>query len=97
MIEPESDRNGVQKPREANGTSAVTLLTGKIVDGNIVVDGDLVPEGATVTVIIHDDEPHELSPEQVQELKDAIADMERGEYITAEELLEELRTPISRR
>jgi hypothetical protein len=82
---------------DERGASIVTTLTGKIVDGKVVVDRDLSPEGAAVTVIVHDDDMPELSPEQVQELREAIADMERGDYITAEELLEELRTPISGR
>ena len=97
MLEPETDRNAVHKTTMPSGTSTVTTRTGRIECGQIVVDGDLSPEGATVTVIIHDDESPELSPEQVEELKEAIADMERGDYITGEELLEELRTPISRR
>lgn len=92
MREPEADLDTVQNGTPPNGNGIVATLTGKIVDGKIVVDGDLFPDGATVTIIVHDEEPPELTDEQIQELKDAIADMERGDYISAEELLTELRS-----
>jgi hypothetical protein len=72
----------------------VIEVTGKVVDGKVVVEGDPLPEGSTVTVIYPaDDESVELSDEDWAELREAIAEIERGEYITGEELLAELRRP----
>ena len=71
-------------------------VTGKVIDGKVVVEGDPLPEGSTVRVIfpIHD-EAVELTDEDWADLKEAIAEIERGEYITGEELLADLRRPIA--
>ena len=72
------------------------IYTGKVVDGRILVDGALLPDGISVTILVPDvvDEPIELTPDMVAELQEAIAEMERGDYITWEELREELQKPI---
>jgi hypothetical protein len=71
-------------------------VTGKVIDGKVVVEGDPLPEGSTVRVIFPiDDEAVELTDEDWADLKEAIAEIERGEYITGEELLADLRRPIA--
>ncbi len=68
------------------------IATGKVIDGRVVVEGAALEEGATVTVLARDDdETFELSPEQEAELLLAIGEAERGETISAHELLENLR------
>ena len=68
------------------------LATGTVVDGKIVVEGDPLPEGAVVTILARDaDETFEVPPELEAELLESIAQAERGETISAEQVLERLR------
>jgi hypothetical protein len=68
------------------------VATGTVIDGKVVVEGESLAEGTKVTVVLReDDESFDLTPEEEEELLASIAEIERGEYITAEELLERLR------
>jgi hypothetical protein len=65
---------------------------GKVVQGQIVYEGDL-PEGAGVTLIAREDEEtFEVSPELRAVLLESIAQCERGEMISSDELLREMRS-----
>ena len=64
------------------------------VRGGVIVpeDGVTLPEGTTVTVIADVEAgAFETTPEEERELLDAVAGVERGDVITAAELLERLR------
>jgi hypothetical protein len=64
------------------------------VRGGVIVpdDGVTLPEGTRVTVLADDgEEAFEVTPEEENELLEAIAACERGETITAAELFERLR------
>ena len=68
------------------------LMSGKVVDGKIVVEGVDLPEGKTVSVIIDQDaETFDLPPEDVAELEDRIKSAEAGNYVDGDELLSRLR------
>ncbi len=68
------------------------VATGTVIDGKVVVEGEALAEGATVTVVLReDDETFELTAEEEAELLESIAEIERGAFITGEELLERLR------
>jgi hypothetical protein len=68
------------------------VATGTVVDGKVVVEGESLAEGTKVTVVLReDDESFDLTPEEEEELLASIAEIERGDYITADELLEQLR------
>lgn len=68
------------------------ITSGKVVNGRVVIDAEL-PEGADVTLIALDgEETFEVSPELEAVLLESIAQGERGETITAEDLLRELRS-----
>ena len=68
------------------------VATGTVVDGKVVVEGEALAEGSTVTVVLReDDETFELTAEEEAELLASIADIERGEFISGEELLQRLR------
>jgi len=68
------------------------VATGTVVDGKVVVEGEALTEGSTVTVVLReDDETFELTVEEEAELLASIADIERGEFISEEELLQRLR------
>lgn len=67
------------------------IATGKVVGGKVVVDGVPLEEGASVTVLVKDDENgFTLSPEEEAELLLSLAEADRGETISAEELLAKL-------
>jgi hypothetical protein len=68
------------------------LTTGTVVGGKVVVEGVPLIEGSFVTVLFRDpDEPFSLSAEDEEELLAAMAEIERGEFVSSEELLESLR------
>ena len=68
------------------------ILTGRVKNGSIQVDADALQEGLTVTVLAHEgDETFALDASQEASLLAAIAEAERGEVITASQLLEQIR------
>ena len=69
------------------------VATGTVVNGKIVMEGVPLPEGATVTVVARGaDERFVLTQEQEDELLAAVAEIERGEFVSLEDLL----TPLPR-
>ena len=68
------------------------IASGKVVHGQVVVEGDL-PEGAEVTLLALDgEETFEVDSELEAVLLESIAQGERGETISAEQLLREMRS-----
>jgi len=69
------------------------VATGKVVAGKVVVEGEPLPEGSTVTVLSREsEESFEATPEQEAELLAAIAEGDRADSVPAGELLQELRS-----
>ena len=67
------------------------IATGKVVGGKVVVEGVTLKEEASVTVLARDgDGGFTLSPEEEAELLLSIAEADRGETISAEEVLAKL-------
>lgn len=67
------------------------IATGKVVGGKVVVDGAPLEEGASVTVLARDDESgFILSAEEEADLLLSIAEADRGETVSAKEVLEKL-------
>jgi hypothetical protein len=67
------------------------VATGTVVAGKVVVEGLELAEGETVTILTREaDEEVQLSPEEETELLEAIAEADRGETISAEELFARL-------
>jgi hypothetical protein len=71
------------------------IITGRVVDGKVEVeDGDL-EEGSLVTIVAPDpDASFAASAAEEQQLLDSLAQCERGETITAEQLFARLRRPV---
>lgn len=70
------------------------VTTGIIRDGQLIVDsgGEPLPEGRRFTVIIDDEEKgFHLDEQSQQELLDAMAEIERGDFVTKEQVLAELK------
>lgn len=67
------------------------IVTGTVVAGKVVVEDVELPEGSTVTILTQElEEEVVLSPEDEAELLEAIAEADRGETISAEELFARL-------
>jgi hypothetical protein len=67
------------------------VATGTVVNGKIVLEGVPLPEGARVTVVTRGaDESFMLTEAQENELLAAMAEIERGEYVSLDELLKSL-------
>jgi hypothetical protein len=67
------------------------VATGTVVDGKVVVEGLPLAEGAVVAVIARGaDESFSLTEEQENDLLAAMAEIERGEYETLEDVLQSL-------
>ena len=67
------------------------IVTGKVVEGKVLVDGMTLPEGAVVTVVTR--EPShavQLTPDEEARLLEAVAEADRGETISAKELFDRL-------
>ena len=68
------------------------IASGTVVDGKIVVEGDPLPDGTVVTILAREaDETFAVPPELEAELSESIVEADRGETISAEELVERLR------
>jgi hypothetical protein len=70
------------------------IITGHVVNGTIVVEGERLEEGTTVTVLAkEDDETFQLSPQDEAELLVAIDQANRGDVVSGDELLRQLTNP----
>ena len=68
------------------------VTTGTVVNGKIEIPGESFAEGTTVTILAREDrESFTLGPEAEAELLLAIEEADRGEFISGDELLRELR------
>ena len=68
------------------------VATGRIVEGKVVLEGEPLAEGSVVTVVAReDDDTFEVSPEEESALLAAIAQAERGQVVSWDELREQLR------
>ena len=68
------------------------VTSGKVVSGQIIVEGEQLPDGAVVTVLARDpDESFELDAAAEAELLLSLAEADRGELIPAEDVLRVFR------
>jgi predicted transcriptional regulator len=67
------------------------VTTGTVVNGKIVIEGVLLAEGATVAVLTRGaGEAFTLTGAQEDDLLAALAEIDRGECVTLEELMDSL-------
>jgi hypothetical protein len=69
------------------------VATGKVVDGKVVVEGEPLVEGSTVTVFLPESsEEVELTPEEESQLAQAVREADDGDFLEedAEQFLDEL-------
>ena len=75
----------------ASSIQIMQVATGTVVNGKIVLEGVSLPEGAVVTVVSRGtDEGFSLSEAQEGELLAAMAEIERGDFVSLGELLKSL-------
>lgn len=68
------------------------ITAGRVVAGQIVVEGEPLPDGALVTVLSREaDETFELDADAEAELLESLAEADRGELIPADQVLARLR------
>ncbi len=71
------------------------VATGKVVGGKVVLEGEPLAEGSVVTVVARDDEEtFDVSPDEERALLQAIAQADRGQVVSWEELREQLRRSV---
>ena len=66
---------------------AMRITTGKVVGGQIVVEGEPLSEGSTVTILVPDAGAFTLSEKDEAALLDAIAEADLGDLLDAEDVL----------
>lgn len=67
------------------------VTTGTVVNGKIVIEGAPLVEGSTVTVLARGQgEAFTLTATQEDELLAALAEIDRGEFVTLEALMDSL-------
>ena len=70
----------------------MVITSGRVVAGKIVVDGDPLPEGTTVTVLAREgDESFVLGAAAEAELLESMAEGDRGDTVPAEDVVRALR------
>ncbi len=68
------------------------VTSGKVVSGQIVLEGEPLPEGAVVTVLAREsDESFELNATDEAELLLSLAEADRGDFVSAEDVLRVFR------
>ena len=67
------------------------VASGRVIDGHVELTDAELPEGASVTVLLPEEETFEADPETERMLLESIAQFERGEAIPIESVLSELR------
>ena len=67
------------------------LATGTVVEGKVVVQGDPLPEGSTVTILsAFGDETFLVPPDLEQELDESLAEAASGGTVPAAEVIRRL-------
>jgi len=68
------------------------IATGRVIEGKVVLEGEPLSEGTVVTVVVgEDEETFEVSDQDEEALLAAIAQADRGQVISWEELRAQLR------
>jgi hypothetical protein len=66
------------------------ITRGKVVNGNIVVEGESFNEGSVVTVLVSDENTFTLTDAEEAALLESIAQANRGELLSSEDVLNRL-------
>ena len=65
------------------------ITKGKVVNGNIIVEGESLNEGSVVTVLVSDEHTFTLTAAEEATLLESIGQANRGELLDAEDVMDE--------
>lgn len=66
------------------------ITKGKVVDGQIIVEGDPLNEGSTVTILVSDETTFTLNAEDEAALLQAIAEANQNDLISGEDVIKKI-------
>lgn len=66
------------------------ITKGKVVGGQVVVEGDPISEGSTVTILVSDEITFTLNAEDEADLLQAIADAEQDDLVSGENVIKKI-------
>ncbi|HIF43632.1 MAG TPA: hypothetical protein EYQ67_05765 [Dehalococcoidia bacterium] len=66
------------------------ITKGKVVDGQVIVEGDPLNEGSTVTVLVSDETTFRLNAEDEAALLQAIAGADQNNLISGEDVIKKI-------
>ena len=70
---------------------SMRIMSGTVHDGRIVVEGEQLEEGETVTVLTREGtESFRVSADEKRDLLESLSQAKRGEFVEGHELLKEL-------
>ena len=64
------------------------ITKGKVVDGQVIVEGESLDEGSTVTVLISDERTFTLRDEDEAALLQAIAEADRDDLVNGDDVIQ---------
>ncbi len=64
------------------------ITKGKVVDGQVIVEGESLDEGSTVTVLISDERTFTLNDEDEAALLQAIAEADRNDLVNGDDVIQ---------
>jgi len=67
------------------------ITKGRVVGGQVVIEGEPLADGADVTILFADEEGFELSDDDQADLLQAMSEADRGETLDANLVLAQLR------
>ena len=69
------------------------VARGKVVGGQVIVEGQPLPEGSSVMVYLDDEaDGFHLDEDSIRELLAAQADIRKGNFVSGEDVLRELES-----
>ena len=92
LLQRSTSKNLTLSTRLSYNCRTMQIASGKVINGQVIVEAEL-PEGAQVTLIALDgEETFEVTPELKAVLLESMAQGDRGETISGEQLLRELHS-----
>ena len=66
------------------------ITQGKVVGGHVIVEGEPLEEGSTVTVLITDEQSFRLSEDDQSALLQAIAEADRDDLVDGDDVIQNI-------
>ena len=66
------------------------ITKGKVLDGQVIVEGDPLNEGSTVTILVSDETTFRLNAEDEAALLQAIAEADQNDLISSEDVIKKI-------